>query len=93
MTHEEKSDLIRELRAENERLKAQHEETLIKHAKEQHVALSSLDVALNQIKEQKEILTRAADALEEEFGPSNDPAYGVKGPVHELIAELRKAAE
>jgi hypothetical protein len=40
----------------------------------------------------KQLLTRAADALEEEFGAPNDPAYGVRGPVHELIAELRKAA-
>jgi hypothetical protein len=87
MTHEEKSDLIRELRAEIERLKAQHEEMLIKHAKEQHVALSSLDVALNQIKEQKEILTRAADALE-----GLNKIGGVKWHPS-LIAELRKAAE
>ena len=35
----------------------------------------------------------AADALEEEFGSLADPAYGVKGPIHELIAELRKAAQ
>jgi hypothetical protein len=39
------------------------------------------------------LLTRAAAALEEEFGSPNDPAYGIKGPVHELIIELRKAAE
>jgi hypothetical protein len=39
------------------------------------------------------LLKRAADALEEEFGSPNDPAYGIKGPVHELITELRKAAE
>jgi hypothetical protein len=82
VTHEEKSDLIRELRAEVERLKAQHEEMLIKHAREQHVALSSLDVALNQIKEQKEILTRAADALE----------CFIDYPLP-FVAELRKAAE
>jgi hypothetical protein len=82
MTHEEKSDLIRELRAEVERLKAQHEEMLIKHAREQHVALSSLDVALNQIKEQKEILKRAADALE----------CFIDYPLP-FVEELRKAAE
>jgi hypothetical protein len=41
----------------------------------------------------KVLLKRAADALEEEFGSPNDPAYGIKGPVHELIIELRKAAE
>jgi hypothetical protein len=35
----------------------------------------------------------AADILEEEFGSPTEPSYGVKGPVHELIAELRKAAE
>jgi hypothetical protein len=40
----------------------------------------------------KALLTRAADALEDEFGSPDAPEYGVKGPVHELIAELRKAA-
>jgi hypothetical protein len=39
------------------------------------------------------LCARAANALEEEFGPPNDPAYGIKGPVHKLIGELRKAAE
>ena len=39
------------------------------------------------------LCVRAADALEEEFGSPTDPAYGVKGPIHELIAELRKAAK
>jgi hypothetical protein len=92
MTHEEKSDLIRELRAEIERLKAQHEEMLIKHAKEQHVALSSLDVALNQIKEQKEILTRAADALEKRMPIARVGVEGIDDDF-DLIAELRKAAE
>jgi hypothetical protein len=46
-----------------------------------------------EIERLKELCARAADALEEEFGPPEDPDYGVKGPVHELIAELRKAAE
>jgi hypothetical protein len=58
--------------------------------------LQDLEEALqrqdNSIIELKALLTRAADALEEEFGPPNDPAYGIKGPVHELIAELRKAS-
>jgi hypothetical protein len=48
---------------------------------------------LRLIDEEKVLLTRAADALQEEFGSPNDPAYGIKGPVHELITELRKAAE
>lgn len=39
------------------------------------------------------LCAQAADALEEEFGDSFDPAYGVKGPIHELITELRKAAQ
>jgi chromosome segregation ATPase len=47
----------------------------------------------NEIIDLKSLLTRAADALEEEFGSPSDPAYGIKGPVHELISELRKAAE
>jgi hypothetical protein len=41
----------------------------------------------------KILLTRAADALEEEFGPPENPAYGIKKPIHELIADLRKEAE
>jgi DNA repair exonuclease SbcCD ATPase subunit len=45
-----------------------------------------------EIERLKTLLTRAADALEEEFGSPDAPEYGVKGPVHELIAELRKAA-
>jgi hypothetical protein len=47
----------------------------------------------NAIIELKALLARAADALEEEFGSANDPAYGIKGPVHELIIDLRKAAQ
>jgi hypothetical protein len=46
-----------------------------------------------EIQRIKALCARAAGVMEEEFGPPNDPAYGVKGPVHELIAELRKAAE
>jgi hypothetical protein len=47
----------------------------------------------NIVEAQNDLLVRAAEALEEEFGVPNDPAYGVKGPVHELITELRKAAQ
>jgi protein subunit release factor A len=46
-----------------------------------------------EIAQLKSLLTRAAEALEDEFGSPNDPAYGIKGPVHELISELRKAAQ
>jgi hypothetical protein len=46
-----------------------------------------------EIRGLKELCRRAAEALEEEFGPLDDPAYGMKGPIHELIAQLRKAAE
>ena len=41
----------------------------------------------------KALCARAADALEEEFGGPFEPAYRMKGPVHDLIIELRKAAE
>jgi hypothetical protein len=40
----------------------------------------------------KALCARAAEALEEEFGSCEEPSYGVKGPIHELIAELRHAA-
>jgi hypothetical protein len=46
-----------------------------------------------QIERLKVLCARAADALEEEFGSPGDPNYGVRGPVHELISELRKAVE
>jgi hypothetical protein len=42
--------------------------------------------------ELKALCARAAEALEEEFGTLAEPAYGIKGPIHELISELRKAA-
>jgi len=42
--------------------------------------------------ELRSLCARAADALEEEFGSPILPAYGVRGPVHDLIAELRKAS-
>jgi len=54
---------------------------------------SDLEKAQLNIKFLKDLCLQAADALEEEFGPPTDPAYGVKGPIHQLIAELRKAAE
>jgi uncharacterized small protein (DUF1192 family) len=47
----------------------------------------------SEIERLKALCARAADALQEEFGPPEDPDYGVRGPVHELIAELRKAVE
>jgi hypothetical protein len=77
-----------ELRSAIERLKAQHEEMLLKHAREQGVALSTLEAALKEIERLKGLLTRAADAL----GP-----YALGFPdgndIRALIAELRKAAE
>jgi hypothetical protein len=51
------------------------------------------EVVLTLVNEHRALLARAADALEEEFGSPDAPEYGVKGPVHELIADLRKAAE
>jgi hypothetical protein len=48
---------------------------------------------MDEIKRLKKLLTHAADALEDEFGDPSDPAYGIKGLMHELIAELRKAAQ
>jgi hypothetical protein len=50
-------------------------------------ALAKKDAEIEQL---KKLCVRAADALEEEFGSPEDPAYGIKGPIHELIAELRR---
>jgi DNA-binding transcriptional MerR regulator len=47
--------------AEIGRLKAQHEDMLLKHAKEQGVALSSLETALEQIQAQKEVIESLSD--------------------------------
>jgi hypothetical protein len=72
---------------EIKRLKAQHEEMLLKHAREQGVALSTLEEALKEIQRQKQLLTRAADALTLLNKPANSPA------ISGLIIELRKAAQ
>jgi oligoendopeptidase F len=47
--------------AEIGRLKAQHEDMLLKHAKEQGTALSSLETALEQIQAQKELIESLSD--------------------------------
>jgi hypothetical protein len=47
--------------AEISRLKVQHEAMLLKHAREQTVALQTLDGALNQIQEQNEIIESLSD--------------------------------
>jgi hypothetical protein len=72
--------------AEIERLKVQHEEMLLKHAREQNIALSTLETALKQIERHKALLTRAADALEW-------PGQLLQSDFRKLIDELRKAAE
>jgi len=54
---------------------------------------SDLEKAQLDIKFLKDLCLRAADALEEEFGSPTRPGYGIKGPIHNLISELRKAAE
>jgi hypothetical protein len=64
---------------EIKRLKAQHEEMLLKHAREQGVALSALETALKEIERLKAILRRAANALD-----NGDLA---------ILDEMRKAAE
>jgi hypothetical protein len=75
------------LLSEIERLKAQLREY-------QQQGMSDIKDKAEELKLEvmKALLIRAADALEEEFGSPDAPEYGVKGPVHELIAELRKAA-
>jgi protein subunit release factor A len=47
---------IAELEAELERWKVQHEEMLLKHAREQNGALSALEKALNEIARLNEII-------------------------------------
>jgi len=48
--------------------------------------------ACEEIERLKALCACAADALEDEFGSPENPAYGVKGPVHQLIISLKKAA-
>jgi chromosome segregation ATPase len=78
---------IQEKDAEIERLKLICTE-LARRIKDAEEALQRQD---NAIIELKALLTRAADALEEEFGPGNTDLM-TKDP-WALIAELRKAAE
>jgi hypothetical protein len=47
--------------AEIARLKDQHEAMLLKHAKEQNISLSTLETALKQIQEQKEVIESLSD--------------------------------
>jgi hypothetical protein len=49
--------------------------------------------ALEELALVKALCGRASDALEDEFGTPENPAYGIEGPIHELITELRKAAQ
>jgi hypothetical protein len=77
---------IAEKDAEIERWKVQHEEMLLKHAREQHIALSTLDGALKEIERLKALLTRAADALEGWIGD-------LPASHKHLIQALRKAAQ
>jgi hypothetical protein len=53
MIPKEQEDVIEGLRAEIERWKVQHEEMLLKHAHEQHTALSALDEAMKEIERLK----------------------------------------
>jgi len=76
---------------EIKRLKAQHKEMLLKHAREQGVALSALETALKKIELVNALLTRAADALENCLPALN--AGVLKITSEALITELRKAAQ
>jgi hypothetical protein len=83
--------------AEIERLKAQHEEFLLKHEKETNVLLTSLEQTAAEIErlkarleEVKALITEMADALEEEFGESRDLMQSQKRPWN-LIKRAREA--
>jgi len=56
-------------------------------------ACQQIDELTDRIAVLTELCQRAADALEEEFGAPLSPAYGMKGPVHDLITQLRKTAK
>jgi uncharacterized small protein (DUF1192 family) len=77
------------LKAEIERLKEQLRLAQLENNK--------LEVAAVDHKAQISALKAEIERLkflnQEEFGSPTEPSYGVKGPVHELIAELRRAAE
>jgi hypothetical protein len=53
MTPKEQEDVIEGLRALIEQWQVQHEEMLLKHAREQHTALSTLDKAMKEIERLK----------------------------------------
>jgi len=79
--------------AEIERLKAEIEEQrkIVESVRKLYAGLPERYDRLDEkCADLKELLTRAADALEDAFGSPVDPDYGIKGPVHELIEELRK---
>ena len=56
------------------------------------LSLAQYEQTLERLRRLEKLCVRAADALEEEFGSPLDPDYGISGPIHELISELRKAA-
>jgi hypothetical protein len=77
---------VQALRAEIERLKLELHD-------EKGYAADLIEVYRCESENIKALLIRAADALESEFGSPSEPDYGIRGPVHELIAEMRKATE
>ena len=56
-------------------------------------ACQQIDELTDRIAVLTALCTRAADALEDEFGSPISPTYGIKGPVHDLITQLRKTAK
>ena len=74
---------------EIDRLKAQNLEL----TEERDAVIFTYNQADRECAILRKLCAQAAEALEEEFGSPEDPAYGFKGPVHELIVELRKVAK
>jgi len=73
---------------EIDRLKAQNLEL----TEERDAVIFTYNQADRECAILRKLCAQAADALEDEFGSPDNPAYGVKGPVHQLIISLRKAA-
>jgi hypothetical protein len=91
VTHEEKSDLIRELRAENECLKAEWHAEIERsktYARARDLIVEIRDAEISVL---KALLTRAANALENRMPIARVGVEGMDDDF-DLIAELRKAA-
>jgi hypothetical protein len=64
MTPKEQEDIVEGLRDLINRWAVQHEELLLKHAREQHTALSALDKAMKEIERLKTEIAELRKAAE-----------------------------